>query len=290
MNAKKIVAQFKRELWENRIGFLWAPLVFSGLLFLVAMWSIGKNITIHANSNVPLNPDDPGAMAVMTMMYQVASSAIYLVSFAVVILVYAHSTLFSDRKSREILFWRSMPVSETTNVLTKLAMICLVVPLIIFVGALVGGFLFALCLFIVNPEMSGFMRALKELSVSVELLRSCFVVVVLMLPIITWSLFFSAFARRSPVTISISIPLVLWVVDSLAQKYLGIGLLFKDALDAYARLTASTFKKMMSHSSQSLAEVDLFSSADVPVVSVLLLFSVVMIGFAIWLRNHRYEI
>lgn len=290
MKINNIVAQFKRELWENRVGFLWAPLVFSGLLIVVAMWVVVERVTFHDENNMQVVAGDPGAMAFMTLIYQVASCAVYLVSFAIVVAVYAHSTLFADRKSREILFWRSMPVSETMNVLVKLAMICFVVPVIIFLGSLVGGFIFSLFLALLNPSSSEFMLALKELYVSVELLASCFIVVMLMLPIITWSFFCSSFARRSPVTISLSIPLGLWLVDSIAQRYLEINLLFKDALRAYAQLTSTTAKKLMADSKTSLTEIDLMSGLDPATTSLALLFSVVMICAAIWLRNNRYEI
>ena len=159
-----------------------------------------------------------------------------------------------------------------------------------FVGSLAGGFLFVLFLSLLNPVFNEYVAALKELYVSVELLISCFVVIMLVLPIIAWGVFCSAFARRSPVTISLSVPLGLWVVDTIAQRYLGINLFFKDALGSYAQITGSTFKKMVGDSKTSIADVDLFSSADIPVVSVALLFSIVMIGAAIWLRNNRYEI
>lgn len=290
MNAKKMLAQLKRELWENRIGFIWAPLVLSGLLFVVAMWVVLENITIHGENNIPVSASSPGAMVLMTLIYQVASSAVYLISFAIVIAVYAHSSLFVDRKSREILFWRSMPVSETVNVLTKLAMILILMPFIVFLGALIGGLLFALFLVVLNPALHEFGAALRELYVSVELLMSSFIVIMLLLPLIAWSLFCSAFARRSPVTISLAVPLGLWIVDSIAQRYLEINLLFKDALRAYAQLTSATAKKMMADSQTSLFDIDLLSRADIPVVSVALLFSAVMIGVTIWLRNNRYEI
>lgn len=290
MKINNIVTQLKRELWENRMGFLWAPLVFSGLLFVVAMWVIIERITFHGENGIAVKAGDPGAMAFMVLIYQVASCAVYLVSFAVVVAVYAHSTLFVDRKSREILFWRSLPVSETMNVLTKLAMICIVAPLIIFVGSLVGGLLFAFFLTLLNPVSHEFVAALKELHVSVELLGSCFIVVMLILPLIAWSLFCSSFARRSPVTISLSVPLGLWLVDSIAQRYLEINFLFKDALRAYSQLTSTTVKKLMADSGTSLIDIDFTSGLNPQVISFLLLFSVVMISAAIWLRNNRYEI
>lgn len=290
MKINNLMAQLKRELWENRVGFLWAPLVFSCLLFVIAVWGVSEKISLSPGQGKVLNPGDSGAMALMVLAYQLVSSTIYWLSFAVVIAVYAHSTLFADRKSREILFWRSMPVSETMNVLTKLAMICVVTPLLMFIGTIVGGFIFILFLVLLNPELNEFMEALKTLHLSVELLGSSFILILLMLPLITWVLFCSAFARRSPVTISLSIPLGLWVADAVAQKYLGINLMFKDLLSAYSRLTSTSFKKLAGGAEQPFADIDVISSVDLQGISIALLFSAVMIGVAIWLRNNRYEI
>lgn len=290
MKITTIVAQFKRELWENKVGFLWAPVVFCCLLFAASIWVVTEKTLTFSDLKTSVDPDDQGMMALMALAYQVVSCVTYMMSFAIVIAVYAHSTLFADRKSREILFWRSMPVGESLNVFSKLAMICIMAPLIIFILNLLGTILFILFLTVLNPEFSQFAEAVKTLSASVELLGSSFIVVLLILPLVSWGLFCSAYARRSPVTISISVPLVFWIVDALAQRYLGLNLFFKDALTAYTQLTRTSFKKMIGDSGRSLADIDLLSSIDLQVTSLALLFSVLMIGAAIWLRNNRYEI
>ncbi|PUA27323.1 MAG: hypothetical protein B0W54_12070 [Cellvibrio sp. 79] len=287
MAINKIVAQFKRELWENRISFLWAPVIFAILLFGASCWLM-LNHDIAAN--IELARQGENAVPLLSSIYQVVSCALFLLVFAVVIAVYAHGTLFSDRKSREILFWRSMPVSEATNVLVKLAMVCVVVPLIIFVVTLAGAILFALLLGAMNSDFEKLWDALKALSLSVDLLGRCFIVALLVSPIIVWNLFCSALARRSPVIISVAVPLAVWVVDASAQKYLAINLFFKDALAAYLHLIKATIKRINVDSGTSVADMDLFTNVDPRVTSVALLISVLLIIATIWLRNNRYEI
>ena len=168
MIANKIVAQFKRELWENKVSFVWAPLVFIILLLGASCWVVSnQNFIITSVESIseaggdasqekkyfPINLAADGKMSFLTSNYQAFSCRLYILAFMVVIAVYAHSTLFSDRKSREILFWRSMPVSETTNVLVKLAMVCVVVPIIIFISTLGWALLFLLILGLMNPDV-----------------------------------------------------------------------------------------------------------------------------------------
>lgn len=290
MKLNKVIAQFKRELWENRAGFLWAPLVSGCLLFGAVVWFISTKFAFHEEGMVSIGPLDPISMQMIVNIYLAISWALQIIVFAVVILVYTHSTLFSDRKTREILFWHSMPVSETASVLTKIAMICIVMPLIIFVVNLVGGFLFVVFLGFVNPVVAEIWSALFGLSASVRLLGNSFEVVLLMLPIITWFLFCSAYARRSPVTISLSVPLGLSILDTIAGKYFGFTLLLNDVLKAYIQRARVSFKKMMTESDSSVASLNLMSSVDFQATSLALLFSALMIGTAIWLRNNRYEI
>lgn len=290
MKMNVIVAQFKRELWENRASFLWSQLIFGFLFYLSIVFFISTKFDFRDGGMVSIGGADPFSMEMIVSIYLAISWALQVIVFAVVILVYTHSTLFSDRKTREILFWHSMPVSETASVLTKLAMICILVPLAIFVVNLVGGFLFVVFLGVVNPVLDDIWSALFGLNVSVRLLGNSFEVVLLMLPAITWFLFCSAYARRSPVTISLSVPLGLSILDVIAEKYFGFTLLFNDVLKAYIQLGRASFKKMMTGSDTSVASIDLISSVGLQAASFALLFSALMIGAAIWLRNNRYEI
>ena len=53
--------------------------------------------------------------------------------FLFVLFAYGLGCLFDDRKNKDILFWRSLPVGEATNVLVKLGFLLLYAPLIAFI-------------------------------------------------------------------------------------------------------------------------------------------------------------
>lgn len=290
MKLNKIEAQFKRELWENRAGFLWAPLVSACFLFVAALWFISAKYVIHGEGITSLDSESFSGMEFFVSFYQGVSWGLLSIVFSVVIVVYTHSTLFSDRKTREIIFWRSLPVSETTNVLIKLTMVCIVVPLIIFVANLVGGFLFIAYLAIVNPDFGKIISALLSLNISFRLLGTSFLVVLLILPFVAWVLFCSAYARRSPVTISLTIPLVLAIADATTKKYFGFTLLFNESIKSYIQPAYDLVKRRFDNAGEPQVYMSFISSFDLQVTILALLFSALMIGAAIWLRNNRYEI
>ena len=55
-----------------------------------------------------------------------------LVALWTVVFTYPLMTLYNERKDRSILFWKSMPVSDFTTIMVKLACVTLVVPAIYF--------------------------------------------------------------------------------------------------------------------------------------------------------------
>ena len=55
--------------------------------------------------------------------------------------LYLLGCLFSDRKDKSVLFWKSLPVSETRVVLTKLAYGALLGPALFLLASLVVGLL-----------------------------------------------------------------------------------------------------------------------------------------------------
>ncbi|WP_331351180.1 hypothetical protein [Cellvibrio sp. UBA7671] len=307
-----IAAQMKREFWEQRVSFLWAPLIF---IFLVEALSIGVMVSpqnLHFPENVPITLDTltvksyssldpatgkihldfntPDALALIACLHQIVAWGIFALMFAAAIANYVHSTLIADRKSREILFWRSMPVSETTNVMAKLLMVCLVVPLLILLCNLLSFALFMITALFMGQDFSQWWPALKMGVLSFKILGSSFVVVLLILPFICWGLFASAFAKRSPVTISIAIPAGLWLADVLLQKYAEISLGVKALLGGYWQFASTSFRKLWGSEGYRILDINLASAVDPKISSIAIIISVLLVAATIWLRNNRYEI
>ena len=110
-----------RELWENRSIYL-APLAVAAVaLFGFSLSSIAG---IWENP-LRLNPAQPQAP------YDMAAGLMMLTGI-VVSVFYCLDALHSERRDRSILFWKSLPVSDLTTVLSKASIPLVVLPLLTF--------------------------------------------------------------------------------------------------------------------------------------------------------------
>ncbi|MES2824075.1 MAG: hypothetical protein V4732_10775 [Pseudomonadota bacterium] len=326
MNTKKIITQFKRELWENKSGFIYTPLIITGLYLLIA---IGFFIYFGVTNNVSMaheqtmssqcngdffcyrnNSDeidsaaeqkpvslvanilkDPTAFNGMVLQAMYANCALLTVIFSFVLSTYVLRCLFEDRKNREILFWRSMPVSETTNVLVKVAIILLAAPLalllinelVTFIFVVIGVVIFSLNGASVTYLMASIVNG-NALFIPLQIFYENIFGLFMLMPVIGYLLFASAFAKKSPFLTSVLIPIVLIVMDVMLNKVLGINLGIIDVLGLYAGAIAQVKSAYLLQSSLLLD-----SSILLPfIVSVLI--GALLVSGAIWLRNNRYEI
>jgi ABC-2 type transport system permease protein len=109
----------RREFWEHRA--LWvAPLAVAALLLIGA--TIGK----VNDSSLAVLPEQRRALFGVIMAYAAIPQTITLI---LITWMYAGDCLYTERKDRSILFWKSMPVSNTLTVLSKLLVVMAIVPL-----------------------------------------------------------------------------------------------------------------------------------------------------------------
>jgi ABC-2 type transport system permease protein len=111
----------RREFWENRAIWM-IPAVFGGLLLLAALFG---RVSIPQLTS----PQESRAAAA-------AFLGIIGASFFVVMSVYSTwyllDCLYTDRRDRSILFWKSLPVSDVTTVLAKACVPLVILPLLTF--------------------------------------------------------------------------------------------------------------------------------------------------------------
>ncbi len=110
----------RREFWEHRA--LWiAPLAVAAFVLIVAI--IGK---VSFDWNLAALPEQRRAVFGVIMAYAVVPQYITL---GIIMWMYAADCLYTERKDRSILFWKSMPVSDTLTVLSKSLVVMVIVPL-----------------------------------------------------------------------------------------------------------------------------------------------------------------
>jgi ABC-2 type transport system permease protein len=116
----------RRELWENRSIFI-APLAAAGVAmlgFFIGLFWLPHSM--HAHSGM-----DPGEQFLMEVMPYGHTAWLLLIAAFVVGVFYSLDALYGERRDRSILFWKSMPVSDVTTVLSKASIPLVVLPVLV---------------------------------------------------------------------------------------------------------------------------------------------------------------
>jgi ABC-2 type transport system permease protein len=116
----------RREFWENRSIYI-APLGAAALFLFGFMISL-----IHLPAKVRAAALDPALQYdLFEHSYMLAALLIMATTF-IVALFYCLDALHGERRDRSILFWKSLPVSDLTTVLSKASIPIFILPLITF--------------------------------------------------------------------------------------------------------------------------------------------------------------
>jgi ABC-2 type transport system permease protein len=204
--AEVLLMLVRREFWEHRA--LWiAPLVVTGLLAVCT--AIGRiHLGVEESAAVE---GEAQRVAVLTIIQVVLAVPLYVVAVFVVSF-YLLDCLYSERKDRSILFWKSLPVSDGLTVCAKLLVALVVVPLGVFALALLAHLL---CTAVLGLRvLSGTVPAVFTWS-TYEWLRTGWVMLLVTLLAVLWYaplagylLVVSAWVRRAPVLLA-TLPVVI---------------------------------------------------------------------------------
>ncbi len=117
----------RRELWENRSIYI-APLIVAAVqVFGFAISIIG----LAERRRALLLLDPAKQRGAIEMPYDVVAMMMIFTVFIVGVF-YCLDALHSERRDRSILFWKSLPVSDLTTVLSKVTIPLVVLPLVSF--------------------------------------------------------------------------------------------------------------------------------------------------------------
>lgn len=142
---KTFLTLLKREYWENKTGLQWVPLIIGG----IAVFGVFLGVFVFSTSNVQINgvgshdltslfklydvSVDPRAKAIGVQMGMYSGIFSFGFVLAIVGFFYCLGALYDDRKDRSILFWKSMPISDTMTVVSKVVTVMLLAPLFFWV-------------------------------------------------------------------------------------------------------------------------------------------------------------
>lgn len=203
------VALVRRELWEHRALWL-APLCVEAVLAVcVILGRINMDFPDHVLTARQ-------QVAVFTIVQWALAMPLFMVA-AVVVGFYLLDCLYSERKDRSILFWKSLPVSDELTVASKFLVATLIVPLGVFLLATVGDLVFAAILATRAP--GAFMWNTYEwLRTEVVLFLTMALGVLWYAPIGAAFLLLSVWVRRSPLMWAVLIALVAPIAEFVGLR------------------------------------------------------------------------
>jgi ABC-2 type transport system permease protein len=205
----------RRELWENR-SLMIAPLVV-GAIVLLGLLSRAVNLSeIHAIlQTVP--PDKVGKVA--TGLYIGVGVAVSLV-MNIAVTFYLLDALQGERKDRSVLFWKSMPVSDTTAVLSKLFTGLVVSGAIVVVVSIITEILVLLLTSVILMTASVSPLPLWTQSqlfqVTIAILYAQIAMSLWYAPVAAWLLLVSSWAKRVTILWAVLPPVALWAFERMA--------------------------------------------------------------------------
>jgi len=223
----------RREFWEHKGGFFWAPLVAGAIsLVLTLMALIVAEVAARkaiaeghfSGDSLPMVNGldlsqisakmDAEAMRNLAGGIDVASltSSLWpMVVLGFVVFFFCLGSLYDERKDRSVLFWKSLPLSDGETVLSK-ATSALVVAPTLAVGAAIAsmfGFLLLVSVFVLIHHGNPYTLIWEPghpLKVAASMVALIPVYALWALPTVGWLMLCSAWARSKPFLWAILLP------------------------------------------------------------------------------------
>jgi ABC-2 type transport system permease protein len=194
----------RREFWENRAIWM-IPAVFGGLLLLAALFG---------QVSIPRLTSPKESEEAADFFLVVVGAMFYLV-MGVYSTWYLLDCLYTDRRDRSILFWKSLPISDANIVLCKLLVGMIIVPLVYFAAADATALLAAFILSIRARASIGSSLWNGDVWWQVQVLwmYAIATTAVWYLPVAGWLMLVSASAKRAVILWAVLPPLLLYILE-----------------------------------------------------------------------------
>ena len=283
----------RRELWENRSVYL-APLIVAALIVLGFFYSTLRMpavmlISTTVDNNGIVTHTQHGIDPILP--YTIAAGLIMGTTFLVGIF-YCLDALYGERRDRSILFWKSLPLSDLTTVLSKAAIPLVLLPLLTWVITVVTQSLMLLLnlgIFHARGIDTTALRSGLPLTQNSLMLLYHLVAIhsLWYAPIWCWFLLVSAWARRAPLLWAVLPPFALGVLEMITLRSGHVFEFLKYRIHGPAGSDAFTSGASMSMANMPLSPAHFLAT---PGLWTGLALAAVFLAAAIQLRRYRNPI
>ncbi|MET3134422.1 ABC-2 type transport system permease protein [Oxalobacteraceae bacterium GrIS 1.11] len=309
----------RRELWEHKGMLLWTPAAVAAIMTLLAaamlVYSLSDrdfHVDFQVNNHAatfekgvaPSALDAPAIATKMADGYMLAATPLYLMLGQLVFL-YCLGALYEERRDKSVLFWKSLPVSDTLTVISKVALALLVAPAITLAAGTAAALLMLLftCLGMSlhgAPIFSAILARPEFYLAPLRVAAMLPIYALWALPTVGWLLMVSAWARSKAFLWAVGAPLltglltywanamfdgrwnIAWLMSNIVGRlllsvipgsWLGLG-------NAHGGDWHGGVAAQLSDSWSMLGQPGLWIGAAA---------GIAMLGAAIWLRKWRQE-
>src|SRR5690349_17492516 len=222
-----------REVWENRSIYV-VPLIVAAVELLG--FAVSTNGLAERRRAVLLL-DPAKARAGIEVPYDVAAMMMIFTVFLVGVF-YCLDALYGERRERSILFWKSLPVSDLTTVLSKMTIPLVVLPVVAFA--------IVVCTQFVMFLMTSAVLLAHGMSPTTTwahvpffrnwlvLLYGLIAIVLWHAPIYGWALLISGWARRATFLWAALPPLAIAIFEKITFNTSYVGALLKQRVFGFA--------------------------------------------------------
>ena len=226
-------AMIVREIQEHKVAFVYAPFFVSFILcFVIASVYFGGTSIQTDQFNFSTEYYDEEIRQAMQSVSSISRidivrTGLLVLGFPILLtvgfglLAYSLSTFADERKDRSLIFWRSLPVSDLTTVLSKVFVVTLIVPLIVLpyiillqLVAMTSASIF----FATNEIVSfGWLWGSYIITDWFRIIFSLWAQALWSLPLFLWLMLAGTFAAR-PIAGAIVPPVILIVLEGVIFK------------------------------------------------------------------------
>jgi ABC-2 type transport system permease protein len=271
----------RRELWENRSIYV-TPLAAAAV---VLFGSSIRTLLLPGRLRALPALDPARQDAMMLSPFSLAASLIIVASY-IAAAFYSVDALHGERRDRSILFWKSLPVSDLTTVLSKAAIPLVVVPLIAFAVSVATqlAMLMVSTVVLVSNDFGVATLWARVFQMIPVLVYGLVVHALWHAPLWAWLLLVSSWARRMPLLWAVLPPLAVAALEGIAFQTSYFAMLI--GYRVFGAMTQAFALPPGSHNVTRLAQLEPLKFLGTPGLWTGLAIAALFLTMAVRLRRR----
>ncbi len=242
MNSAIMKASIRKELWEFNGMLKWVPITLAGVFIFIPLLSvllsgIDMQKSLHEIGQIAADLgrltqlEQTDRVSEIFFVSAIALSTPFIAIGFIVQIYYFGNCLFDERRDQSVMFWRSLPVSDGMTIASKLLTGAIVIP-VIFFGAATLLMLLILVLGVVasvilsvgyDIYLWGWFTSAGIVSGIGYIWLSLVPVAVWLLPLYSWLMLASVYAKKAPFLWAVLPIVALLVIEGIVVHYLQLS-------------------------------------------------------------------